>query len=372
MSNPIAKSKFILNPAANAHGRDEFDLGIGDPKDKPPQLYYDSLKKFVNDHRSSHYPDSIGEPELLTAASNHYLEFYNLKFDPASEICVTDGARRAIYTVLCASGRKGALCAYVSPAYFGIPNAIKAAGLVPFPISIDLIRGSIKILRNLFKKIRDGIFILVNPQNPLGVILSPEELKKLSRVAREYNIKVISDFVYKDIFTTEAPRSFLEFDNEAVEICSFSKTFRVCGLRCGYIIGKGKLIKQVRQWMQLTENGVPPLTQFVMAELLTNMSEVEDFRISIAERRSILIDVLEQTGFKVNHLENTGTNFVWAQIPKSFKSSIVAAVRLENAGIKVVSGDQLGINGERHLRFSLNYPPAVMRIAAQKIERAFL
>lgn len=345
------------------------DLSIGDPKDDPPQFLIEALEKEVKNKGGYHYPDPVGEPSLRNAIANYYGRTYGVELAP-DDICVTSGARQGLDFCLRALDRPRMSAAYVEPAYFGIPEAISSARMVPAPWVVEALLGSPRDLEKKFREVRGGAFIVNSPQNPLGAVLSSDKLEEIRDVARTYDVSVLSDFVYAALYEGELPRSYLERDPFMLEIWSFSKTFRACGMRLGFVAGKGAWMRNLRELRSRTDNGVPPFIQRTGATLLDQLPEVEEFRESIRERRKIIGDGLKKVGFSIKRFSpGVGTNFVWARIPETFKSSDDAAKSLLKAGIKVLSGPLMGKSGEGFLRFSLNYKPDVLQLAVQRIQR---
>jgi len=341
------------------------DLSVGDPQDPPPPQFYAAHRRRVVDGRISHYPDPVGLLELRAAVSRQYQDIWGMSLDPESDICVVNGARGALQVALIAAERFGRPCGYVDPAYFGLPTAIRSAMMAPVPLRLEEVTSA--DVDRVLKRLSGGLLVIVSPHNPTGRILTVAELERIKHAARESDVKVVSDFVYKHLFSQTRPASFLELDATAIEVSSFSKTFRVCGARCGYVAGKGEWIRKFRKIITDTQNGVDPLTQMIMSDLLNDMSGVHEFRDSIVRRRDLLSRFLLRCGFEIQQYDNHGTNFVWAKNPLKAGSSSEIAARLEKANVRVLPGSALGSNGEGFTRFSLNYGEAVLERAGSRI-----
>lgn len=348
------------------------DLSIGDPADPTPQEFKDGLVAVLSDPRVDHYPDAIGEPVLIEAVADYYNRRFGIELDPATDICVTSGALPALSAALRAAATRQQVCGYAEPSYFGIPYAIRAAGLVPQPIRLEDLSGNDLQLDQVFERFENGSFVLNSPHNPTGVVLAPRELSRIAAAAHAHNVSVAADAVYAELFGTERPESYLGFDPDAVEISSFSKTFRMCGWRCGFVVGQGGWIARLRDLRQNADNGVPLAIQLAAARVLDDMTGVDEFRAEINERRVFLADRLDALGFAVNRaaLKAAGTNFLWVGIPSSFQSSAEAGRLLLSAGVNVLAGSIFGSAGEGFLRFSLNFPVTVLDEVARRIAGA--
>lgn len=100
--------------------------------------------------------------------------------------------------------------------------------------------------------------VLINPNNPTGVLYPQEILLQVAEIAREHNLLVFSDEIYDRLvmdglehtsFAALAP------DLPVVTTNGLSKSHCLCGYRCGWMVisGPGKLTEEYRQGIvQLT------------------------------------------------------------------------------------------------------------------------
>ena len=86
--------------------------------------------------------------------------------------------------------------------------------------------------------------LITNPGNPTGVVLTPEERRLMVDIAKEHDLLLISDEVYREIvYGDEAPSSMLEFTDAAENVAvvdSISKRFSATGARVGALISRNK------------------------------------------------------------------------------------------------------------------------------------
>ena len=86
-----------------------------------------------------------------------------------------------------------------------------------------------------------SMFILCNPQNPVGRVWNKEELGKLALICKKHNVLVVADEIHGDlIFKGYKHESFLKFkdvlDEKLILINSLTKTFNIAGLQLGNVI----------------------------------------------------------------------------------------------------------------------------------------
>lgn len=84
------------------------------------------------------------------------------------------------------------------------------------------------------------LFLLCSPHNPVGRVWSREELYRLGRICKKYNVFVVSDEIHCDFAFDEHPHTiFLEanpdLEEQAIVCTAPSKTFNLAGLQASNI-----------------------------------------------------------------------------------------------------------------------------------------
>ncbi len=84
------------------------------------------------------------------------------------------------------------------------------------------------------------LFLLCNPMNPHGAVLSQAELDRLTQLARQYNVLICSDEIHCDLImddVTHIPASSIaDLKDHSVTLMAASKTFNVAGFGCSFAI----------------------------------------------------------------------------------------------------------------------------------------
>jgi cystathionine beta-lyase len=111
---------------------------------------------------------------------------------------------------------------------------------------VKRVRGNIlhyEIDWDLFKRQakRAGIFLLCNPHNPLGIIFSRSDLRRMAEICLENKVLIISDEIHSELLLGDkkfTPRAKLspEISQITITLIAPSKTFNVPGLFCGFAI----------------------------------------------------------------------------------------------------------------------------------------
>lgn len=94
-----------------------------------------------------------------------------------------------------------------------------------------------------------GIFLLCNPHNPLGIIFSRKDLRRMAEICIENDVLIVSDEIHSELlldgnsFTPMAKLSS-EIANNTITLVASSKTFNVPGLFCGFAIIPNKELRE--------------------------------------------------------------------------------------------------------------------------------
>ncbi|MEA4965124.1 MAG: pyridoxal phosphate-dependent aminotransferase [Oscillospiraceae bacterium] len=255
---------------AEKKGRNIYHLNIGQPDIETPPAYFEAIREF---HQSVlEYAPSPGIPDLIEAIRNYY-EKLGIHY-AASDILITTGGSEALLILMQCILDPGCEVLIPEPFYPNYNTFIRAASGVIRPIPTSPEEGyhyadRAKIEALITDKTR--AIMVTNPGNPTGVTLTPEEMRMLADVAKEHNLYVIGDEVYREFYYNgEGLHSMAEFDDIAENVCiidSVSKRFSACGARIGCLISKNKeLISQAIKFCQ-ARLSVATLDQIASAAL---------------------------------------------------------------------------------------------------------
>jgi len=266
-----------------------------------------------------YYGPSSGLEELRELVGKFWTYAYGLKGKagiPAQgldyqNVAIVSGATEGLSIVmhLVASGQNVGLMPLYWSNYKGV---IRNAGgnpiVIPFfdneyRVAFDQIKRTIAE-----KKITS---ILINfPNNPSGDVLTEEELNKLTALAEEMGLIIISDEVYNFIRYKGTPYSMLGFAPErTVVVSSASKEYLIPGARVGYVIAAEK--KFTNDWMPKMIRSFSSSPNVLGQQLLISLlkGEVEDFQNGLQPRLiteikkelrtrcQLILSVLREKGF---------------------------------------------------------------------------
>jgi alanine-synthesizing transaminase len=368
-----------LKAKARAEGRDVIDLGMGNPDGATPPHIVAKLVEAVQNPRTHGYSVSRGISGLRRACAAYYAQRFGVDLDPEREIIVTLGSKEGLANLAQAITAPGDTVLVPNPCYpihsFGFIMAGAAVRHVPVGPEFDIL-GELK--KAVQHSIPAPIAIVLNfPANPTAQTADIDFYGEIVAFCRRYNIVVLSDIAYAEIyFNGEPPPSILEVPGArevAVEFSSLSKTYNMAGWRIGFAVGNAKLISALARVKSYLDYGAfTPIQVAATAALNGPQDCVSETRERYRARRDVLIDGLHQAGWPVPQPE--ATMFAWAPIPPMFKgigSLAFSKLLLERANVAVSPGGGFGEFGEGFVRIALVENRQRLRQATRNI-KAFL
>ncbi|KAH6620587.1 pyridoxal phosphate-dependent transferase [Boeremia exigua] len=197
----------------------------------------------------------------------------------ADNILTTPGAIQANYLTAYSLVGEGdhVICQY--PTYQSLYDVPKSLGA-----EVDLWKGKpenkwvpdLEELKALIKP-NTKVIVVNNPNNPTGAVLGKTFLEQLIEIAKEKNITIHSDEVYRPIFHSiipidkEFPPSLLSMGYSNVVVTgSMSKAYSLAGIRVGWIASRNtEIIETIASARHYTTISVSGLDEQVAAYALS-------------------------------------------------------------------------------------------------------
>lgn len=233
---------------AKKSGKKIYHLNIGQPDIETPQVYYDAVRSFAD--KTVAYAESPGRPELIDAIRDYYKKI-GVDLEPDDVLVTTGGSEALLFTCL------SILDPYTEviipePYYPNYTTFVHAAGGVIRALHTGPEEGYRYAYRKRIEKLitpNTRAIMITNPGNPTGVVLTTEEMRMIADVAKEHDLFLISDevyreFCYDDKFGVPTMGRFDDIDDNLVIVDSVSKRFSACGARVGCVITKNKELQQ--------------------------------------------------------------------------------------------------------------------------------
>jgi aspartate/methionine/tyrosine aminotransferase len=179
------------------------------------------------------YTESQGSPELRQEITRLYTQI------TPEDVLVHSGAEEAIFNFINALFEPGDHIIVHAPCYQSLHEVARAAGCEVslwltqeqdgWELDVDWLRSNIR---------PNTRALIVNcPHNPTGYLMSAEKQRQLIDLARQHNLILFSDEVYRGLEHHPADRlpSACDLYEQAISLGVMSKTYGLAGLRIGWI-----------------------------------------------------------------------------------------------------------------------------------------
>ncbi|HEY7626168.1 MAG TPA: aminotransferase class I/II-fold pyridoxal phosphate-dependent enzyme, partial [Ilumatobacteraceae bacterium] len=205
------------------------NLGQGFPDTDGPRQVLDAAIAAINGGVNQ-YPPGPGMAVLREAIATHQRRFYDLQYDPDSEILVTAGATEALAGTLMGLLDTGDEVVLFEPMYDSYQACISLAGAVAKPVTLrpPSYRFDPGELRAAITP-KTKLLLINSPHNPTGHVLDDEERRFIAGLAVEHDLIVATDEVYEHLVfddATHVPLATLPgMRDRTLVISSGGKTF---------------------------------------------------------------------------------------------------------------------------------------------------
>lgn len=322
------------------------------------------------------YAPMPGMQELRRQISLKVKRDYGREYNVENEITITAGATQALYAAFSSIVNTGDEVIIFEPAYDSYVPAIIANGGIPVSIKLDSDTYSIpwdNVEKSINKKTKCIVFN--SPHNPIGIILTENDILQLIEIIRETNIFLVSDEVYEHIiFDNKNHLSFSKYDELAKRsfvISSFGKTFHTTGWKIGYCCAPENLTKEFRKFHQFIVFAVNTPIQLAMAEFLKDDKNIYSLPDFYQSKRNLFASMLNDSKFIIRKCE--GTYFQLLDYSKiSDKNDLKFSEYLtKEIGVAVIPLSPFYKNGsgEKLIRVCFAKNDDVLKLAAKKLSK---
>ena len=358
------------------------NLGQGFPDfPAPPEIVEAAMAALKANENQ--YSRSMGNPVLVNAIAEHQRHFYNLEYDPMSEVTVFCGGAEGIASSLLGLLNPGDEVILFEPFYDSYPACVAMARAVPRFVSLrppDFSFDPDELAAAFTGKTR--VLILNSPHNPTGKVFSRSELETIAQLCQKHNVVVLADEVYEHFTYDDVqhiPMATLPGMRErTLTLSSSGKAFSLTGWRIGWVTGPAELAWAAQAAHQYITFAVPTPLQVAIGYALS--THTEDYfamlKKEYTERRNFLMQVLSDCGFKVT--KPRGAYYIVADFSALHDTDDRTFVRdmVERCKVAAVPLSGFCNTGSpiksRHLRFAFCKQMETLRAASSRLTEARL
>jgi len=282
---------------AETRGKKVYRLNIGQPDLPVPDEYYERIREF--NEATIEYMPSKGTPELLDAVEKFY-QNAGMKIDQKHIYITTGGTEAIMFTLLALTNPKDELLIF-EPYYSNYNTFFTMTGVKPVAVTTYAENGFHIEKNAIEEKITDktkAIFV-TNPGNPTGTVLTQEEIRMIADVAKEHDLYIICDEVYREmVFDGRKITSFgflEDIHDRLVLIDSVSKRYNACGARIGVVISMNDDILELISKLCQGRLSVSTIEQYAAVGLYsTGYRVINGIRDEFERRRDIVYGNLKK------------------------------------------------------------------------------
>ena len=353
---------------------DVISLGVGEPDFVTPWHIREAAIYSLEKGQTT-YTSNLGLLSLRKSIAKYVENFFDVSYDPATEVLVTVGVSEAIDIALRALLNPGDEVIFHEPCYVSYsPSIIMAHGKA---VSVETTKDDEFSLKpeKLAAVItpRTRVIFINFPTNPTGAVASLEDLQGIAKLAIEHDLIVMTDEIYSELRYDDTQHvsiaSLPGMKERTILLHGFSKAFAMTGLRLGYACAPQPIIEAMMKIHQYSMLCAPIMSQNAAIEALENGTPAMiEMRNSYHQRRDFLVRRLNEIGLDC-HMPG-GAFYVFPDISKTgLTSKEFAFGLLEKENVACVPGGAFGPSGEGFLRCCYATAFDDIRTATDRIER---
>lgn len=317
------------------------------------------------------------------------LGFFKRKYNlDAKKEWLTDvpGTLASIRTLLGCFTTKGDNVIMQSPYFGSLSMIIERSGcnFIPNPMilkdgryEVDFDDFEVKI-----KEYKPSVFLLVNPQNPVGRVFTREELERFVDICYENDVLIISDEVHFLItFDDKKHIPILALNDRAreisIQVFSMSKGFNIMSLpHAMQFIANEDIMKKWYDYYYAYEFFYAPNSFSIAAVTGVTSPEaqvwLDDATAYIKENRDIFIKFIEEKNLPLKPIKPEASYIIWVDCRETgIDPEKLGEVFLDEAGISLNNGLDHGEDGRGFIRVNLAVTKENLKIALKRIEKMF-
>lgn len=360
--------------ALERQGRTIYNMSVGTPDFETPEHIKKALIEAAG--KQDNWKYSLRDSDrLVQAVIGYYKKRFGVTLSP-DQIQSCNGTQEGMGHIGLVLANEGDTVLLPTPCYPVFITSVKMCGAEPWYYPMTAENGFLPKVSDIPEDVaRRARYMVVSlPSNPMGSVGTPEVYEEIIAFAKKYDILIVHDNAYSDIiFDGVEGKSFLSYPGAmdvGVEFFSLSKSFNLTGARISFLVGRPDVVKAFRKLHTQTDFGMfLPVQEAAIAALTGPLDSVKEQCRKYQQRRDELCGGFRSIGWDM--VNSHGSMFVWAPIPKKYKTSMEFCLDLiEKSGVICTPGVSFGPLGEGYVRFALVLPPEKIREAVEAVRES--
>ncbi len=289
-----------------------------------------------------------------------------------NNVLITPGGQAGLFAAHMAVCNPGDVGLFLDPYYATYPGTIRGTGAVARAVQTSAEDAFQPRAEQIEAKADGAVSLLINtPNNPTGVVYSPETLKDIAELCQKRELWLISDEVYDTQIWNGAhlsPRALPGMADRTLVVGSMSKSHAMTGSRCGWIIGPEEVISHLINLATHTTYGVPGFIQDAASFALNAGTTLEDeIAAPFRRRRARALEVLAEQN-TIGLVPADGAMYLMLDIRATGLSGEgFANALLDKHAIAVMPGESFGTAAAGHVRVAMTVDDACFETALKTI-----
>ena len=250
------------------------------------------------------------------------------------------------------------------PTYLGAINTFRALGARVIGVPMDNEGIRIDLLESILAR-RHPRFIYTSPtfHNPTGVVMSYERRKRLLQIAKRYQIPILEDDAYGEIFfdgKEHQPLKAMDKHEQVLYLSTYSKILAP-GLRVAWLVAPSTMVERLSLHKQVFDLNTNALGQWAVSELLQQGfidEHVQRLREQYQQKRDCMLQAIAThwpVGSRVNH---PGGGFhLWCRLPGDMRArTLLREAASEHVAFVIGEPFHVDGGGQHYIRLSFASP----------------
>jgi len=296
-------------------------------------------------------------------------------------IVMCPGVVPSLHAAVMAFARPGEAVIVQPPVYFPFFSAVTSSARQLVENPLQLIDGRYRIdFDHLEQCAANGakLLLLCSPHNPVGRVWQPDELAQILRIAREYELVVLSDEIHADLIYPDQHHTVMatladELDRLITAVAP-SKTFNIPGLGLSCLIIPNPEVRAAIGTV-FTSQHVNASNPFSIVAFETAYREggawLEALMTYLQDTRDFVLGYVREHLSGIRAIFPEGTYLLWLDCRDMQLSDI--ALRdffIHQARLGMNPGTVFGTGGSGFMRLNLASPRHVILAALRRVSQA--
>lgn len=363
-----------------AEGRDIINLSAGEPDFDTPGFISQAAIQGIRDGMTRYTP-APGMPELRKAIAASLSRRAGREI-PWEGVVVSSGAKQALFNACFSIFGPGDEVLIGTPYWTSYPEIVELARATPVPLAGDE-AADFKLrpedLERAWNPSVKGL-LYSTPGNPTGSVYSRAELQALAEWARDRDVWLLSDEIYREIHFGEDDQApgILDLPRESlgphVLIDGASKSFAMTGWRVGFAATDPAWAKVFTALQShTTSNAATPSQAAALAAYgreAETQAAVAEMRTAFRRRRDLVARLFDEKLPDFPYLRPDGAFYLFFRVDGAFapgreNAQALCSWILEEVGVALVPGEAFG--DPRFARLSYATSDALLEEAVARL-----